>query len=80
MKTSMLFNLDFTNSTILSCFFYFYFFLIIDLYFLTTAVVEQVFNPITELVVPIGILLKELKAEIEIYSVIMKAKIKKCSI
>ena len=49
----MLFNLDFVNNTILSCFFFF--FLIIDLYFLILAVIAEIFNPIAELVVPIGI-------------------------
>ena len=47
----MLFNLDFANNTILSCFLFF--FLIIDLRFLITAVI--ILNPTTELVIPIGI-------------------------
>ena len=58
----MLFNLDFANNTILSCFF---FFLIIDLYFLIPAVIAQSYNPIAELVIPIEILTKEAKVEIE---------------
>ena len=49
----MLFNLDFANNTILSCFLFF--FLIIDLHFLITAVITQLLNPTTELVIPIGI-------------------------
>ena len=53
----MLFNLDFANNTILSC----YFFLIIDLYFLIIAVIAQFLNPIAELVIPIGIPTKEPK-------------------
>ena len=53
----MLFNLDFANSNILSC----YFFLIIDLYFLIIAVIAQFLNPIAELVIPIGIPTKEPK-------------------
>ena len=56
----MLFNLDFANNTILSCFFFF--FLIIDLYFLIPAAIAQIFNPIAELVIPIGIPSKETKA------------------
>ena len=48
----MLFNLDFANNTLLSCFFFF--FLIIDLYFLIPAFIAQIFNPIAELVIPIG--------------------------
>ena len=59
----MWFNLDFANNTILSC--YFFFFLIIDLYFLIAAVITQIFNPIAELVILIGIPSKEVKAEIE---------------
>ena len=71
VNTSMLFNLDFANNTILSCFFFS--FLIIDLYFLIPAAVAQIFNPIAELVIPIGIPIKESKAEIEM---IIEAKIR----
>ena len=62
VKTSILCNLDFAKKTILSCFFFF--FLIIDLYFLIPAVVAQIFNPIAELIIPVGIPIKEGKAEI----------------
>ena len=74
----MQFDLDFANNTILSCFFFF--FLIIDSYFLTPAVIIQIFSPIAELVIPIGIPNKEAKAEIEIHPVIVEAKMRKCSI
>ena len=74
----MLFNLDFASNTILSCFFFF--FLIIDLYFLIPTVIAQIFNPIEELVIPIGIPTKEAKAEIETHPVIVQAKTRKCSI
>ena len=60
----MLFNLDFANNTIftiLSCFFFF--FLVIDLYFLVPAVIEQFFNPIAELVVPTETPTKEAEVE-----------------
>ena len=60
----MLFNLDFANNTISSCFFFF--FVIIDLYFLIPAAIAQVFNPISELLIPIGIPSREAKSEIEI--------------
>ena len=63
----MLFNLDFANNTISSCFFFF--FVIIDLYFLIPAAIAQVFNPISELLIPIGIPSREAKSEIEIYPV-----------
>ena len=72
----MLFILVFANNTILLCSFFFV--LIIDLQFLIPAVVTQVFNPIAELVISIGILNKEQKAEIEIHPVTAEAKINKC--
>ena len=73
----MLLNLDFANNTILSCFFFF--FLIIDLYFLIHAVIAQIFNPIAELLIPIGMPSKETKAKIEIHSVTAEANIRSCS-
>ena len=45
-----------------------FFFLIIDLHYLISAAIEQIFNPNAELVNPIGITNKEAKAELEIYS------------
>ena len=74
----MLFNLDFANDTILSCFFFL--FLIIDFYSLILAAIAQIINPIAELVMLIRIPSKEAKAEIEIHPVIVEAKIIKCSI
>ena len=71
----MLFNLVFAENSIKSCFF----FLIIDLHFLIPAVIAKMFNPIAELVIPIGIPSKEAKAEIEIHAVTAEAKIKKWS-
>ena len=56
----MLLNFTFGNNTILSCFFFL--FLIIDLYFLIPAVSAQVFDPIAELVIPIGIPTEEARA------------------
>ena len=40
-----------------------FFLLFINLYFLITAVIAQFFNPIVELVIPIGIPTKEAKEE-----------------
>ena len=74
----MLFKLGFANNIILQCVFFFS--LIIGLYFLIPAVTEQIFNPIAELVIPIGIPSNEAKVEIEIDPVIKEAKIRKCSI
>ena len=73
----MLFNLDFANNTILSCFFFF--FLIIDLYLLISVAIAQIFNLIAELVIAIELLSKEVKAKSEMPLVIVEAKIR-CSI
>ena len=56
------------------------FFLIIDLHFLIPGVTRQIFNPIAELVIPIGIPTKEAKAEIQIHPVIVEPKIRELSI
>ena len=74
----MLFSLDFHNNTMLSWFFFF--FLVIDVYFLITAAIEQIFNPITELVITVRIPSKEVKADIDIQLVIVEAKVGKRSI
>ena len=66
----MLFKLDFANNSISSTFF-----LIIHLYFLTSAFITQIFNPITELVIPIRIMANEGKAEMETHPVIVEIKI-----
>ena len=69
IKTSMLFNLDFANNTILLyCIF---FFLIIGLYYLIPAVIAQIFNPIAELVISKGIKSIEVKAETEMHPVVV---------
>ena len=69
----MLFNLDFADSTIVSCFFFF--FLVIDLHFLLPAVIAQISNSIAELVIPIGVPIKEEKAEMETNPVIVEIAI-----
>ena len=71
-KLRLLYNVDFANNITLSCFFFF--FLIIDLCFLIPAATEQIFNPVTGLIIPIGILSQEAKAEIEMHPVIIEAK------
>ena len=73
----MLFNFDFATNTTLSCFF---FFLIIDFYFLIAAVIAQIFSPIAELIIPIGITTKEAKTEMETHPVIAEPKIGNVSI
>ena len=77
IKTSVLFNLDFSKNTVSSCFF---FSLIIDLNFLIPVVIAQIFNLIAELVIPIRIPRKESETEIEVYPVILEAKTRKISI
>ena len=62
IKTSILFNLDFASNAIELCFSFL--FLIIDLWFLIPLVIAQIFNPIAELLIPIGIPIKEAKSEI----------------
>ena len=74
----MLFDLYFANNTILSC--VLFYFLITDLYSLIPALIAQIFNPIAEIVIPIGIPTKEAKAEIETYPVIVEITISKWSI
>ena len=63
----MLFKLVFTKNTTLLC--SFFFFLIIDLCSLIPTVIAQVFNPIAEIEIPIGIPSKETKPIIEIHPV-----------
>ena len=71
----MLFNLDFANKSILSCFFFF--FLVIDLYLLIPSVIAQIFNPISEVLIPTGIPTKETRAEMETHLVIVEMTISK---
>ena len=56
----------------------FFFFLIINLYFLIHAVITQIFNPVVELAIPIGIPTKSAKAEIETHPVIVEIVINEC--
>ena len=51
-----------------------------NLCFLILEVIAKVFNPIAELIIPIGIPRKEADVEIEIQPVIAEAKIRNCSI
>ena len=76
IKTSILFNLNLAENIILSRFFLFFW--IIDQYFLIPAAIARVFSPIAELVVLIVMPIKEAKAKLEIYPVIVEAKIRKC--
>ena len=53
-----------------------FYLILLDLYFLIHAVIEQIFHPIAELVIPIGISIKEAEAEMETHPVIAEAKIR----
>ena len=72
----MPFNLDFANSTILSCLFFINYWL----KFLIPAVITQMFNSIAEFVIPKGIPTKETKAEMEMNPLIVEVTISKWSI
>ena len=74
----MLFKLDFAVDNILSCSFFFY--LTVDLYFWIAAVITQIFNPIADLVIPIGIPNEEATAKTEKYPVTVENNISKCSL
>ena len=78
IKTFMLFNLSFADNNILLSFLFSFF--IIDLYLLISIVIVQIFNPIAELVIPIGIPTKEEKTEIETRPINVETKISKYSI
>ena len=56
-----------------------FFFLIIGLYFLIFEIIAQIYNPIEELIIPLEILAKKGKAEMEINAVTAKTKVRKCS-
>ena len=75
MKTSTLFSLDFANDNIWSCFFFF--FLIIEPHFLVPAVITEIFYPIAQFKLPIGIPTKEAKAEMETDPVTIEINISK---
>ena len=71
--TSTLFNSNFANGNVLS--FFFFFFLTIDFYFLISAVIIQIFNPIAGLATPIGISTREAKAKMEADLATIQSKI-----
>ena len=50
-----------------------------SLYFLIPVAIVNIFNPIAELVIPLGIPCSEAKTEIEIDSVIVEDKTRNCS-
>ena len=66
IRTSIVYNLAFPSSTILSCFF----FLIIGLYILIPAVIEHIFSPTPKLVIATGTESNKVNAEIETQAVI----------
>ena len=62
IRSSIISNFVFPNSTILSSFSLL--FLIIDLYILIPVVIAQIFNPTVELVMPTGMQTNEANTEI----------------
>ena len=78
IKTSMLFDLNFANNAILSCFFFL--FLNYSLILFNPSSYCKIFAPIAELVILIGIPSKQAKTEIEMHPVIAEAKMRKYSI
>ena len=75
-RTSAASNFVLPSNTILSCFF---FFVIIDFYFLISAAIAQIFNSISELVIPTVIANNDINEEMETQPRIIEAKISKCS-
>ena len=71
------FFLVFPNNNILSCFLFF--FLVIDLFFLTPAVIAQISNPTSQLALPTGIPTNDSNANIETHPLTAEMKIRKCS-
>ena len=45
---------------------------------LILAIIAQMFNPIVELIIPLEISTKEAKSEMDIHTVTVKAKIRRC--
>ena len=56
------------------------FFLILDLWFLISAVIKEIFISVAELAIPIGIPTKEAKADMETHPAIAEIAISECSI
>ena len=77
IRTSIVFNFDFPNNTILPYFFLFFF--IINLYLLIPAAISQIFIPTAELVIQTGRQTNEANAEIETEPVIVETEISKGS-
>ena len=68
----MLFSLDFANNTI---YYGFFFFKNVALFFLICTAIAQLSNPITKLIISIGIPTNETKAETQMCLVTVETKI-----
>ena len=55
-------------------------FLFLDLYLLIPAVTTQIFNPIAEIAIPVGVPIKEAKSEMETHPVIVEITVNECLI
>ena len=78
IKTFMIFNLTFASTAISSRAFFIFFWLL-TYKFLIPAVIAQTFSAIAELAVLTRIPSKDAKAEIEVHSLTVVAKMRKCS-
>ena len=78
IRTSLVFNFDFANNTILSCFFFFRF--IIYLHFLIPVVIAKSLIRTTELIILTGKQIYAANAKIETQPLITEDRISKCSI
>ena len=78
IRTLMVFNFDFANNTILSCFFFILF--IIYLYFLIPVVIAKSLIHTAELIILTGKQIHAANAEIETQPVITEDRISKGSI
>ena len=78
IKASTLFNSDFANNNISSCFFFFLNYWLILFNCWISYSYYRNFNPIAELRIPIGITTKEAKAKMETYPLTVDVKISEC--
>ena len=77
LRVLIVFNLHFSNNTILSCLVFFFF--IINLSFLISAVIVPIFIPTAELLIPVGTQTNEANAGNETQPVTAETKISECS-
>ena len=67
-------SLVFGNNTILSCFLFFFVYFLDNIYLLLPEVIEQIFNPTTEIIIPTGTAPNEANAENKTKPLIAESK------